>query len=76
MQPKRVLIANAQSLLTGIVQVLLEAEGVFTIFDAFPTDFDALIDEVLDLPDPCIAPIVFVTSPTGAWFAVTGVEQP
>ena len=24
------------------------------------------------LPDPCIAPIVFVTSPTGAWFASTG----
>jgi len=26
----------------------------------------------LELPDPCIAPIVFVTSPTGAWFAVSG----
>jgi hypothetical protein len=25
------------------------------------------------LPHPCIAPIVFVTAPTGAWFAATGL---
>src|SRR6516162_4270865 len=24
------------------------------------------------LPEPCIAPVVFVASPTGAWFAATG----
>jgi hypothetical protein len=24
------------------------------------------------LPSPCFAPIIFVTSPTSAWFAVTG----
>jgi hypothetical protein len=24
------------------------------------------------LPQPCVAPIVFVASPTGAWFAATG----
>lgn len=30
------------------------------------------IEAQLTLPQPCIAPIVFVTSPTGAWFAVTG----
>jgi hypothetical protein len=29
-------------------------------------------DKVLELPSPCLAPIVFVTSPGGAWFAVTG----
>ncbi len=33
---------------------------------------DARIRAQLTLPQPCIAPIVFVTSPTGAWFAVTG----
>jgi hypothetical protein len=33
---------------------------------------DAEIDATVDLPSPCFAPIVFVTSPTGAWFAVTG----
>jgi hypothetical protein len=30
------------------------------------------IEDTVDLPEPCIAPIVFVTSPTGAWFAATG----
>lgn len=33
---------------------------------------DAKIEEMLDLPDPCIAPIVFVTSPGGSWFAASG----
>ena len=33
---------------------------------------NANIEANLDLPDPCIAPIVFVTSPGGAWFASTG----
>ena len=33
---------------------------------------DARIRAMVDLPEPCIAPIVFVTSPTGAWFAATG----
>lgn len=32
----------------------------------------AKIEAQLNLPRPCLAPIVFVTSPTGAWFAVTG----
>lgn len=38
-----------------------------------PTNGDARIEARLDLPNPCIAPIVFVTSPTGSWFATTGV---
>jgi hypothetical protein len=33
---------------------------------------DAKIEANLTLPQPCIAPIVFVTSPGGAWFASTG----
>jgi hypothetical protein len=33
---------------------------------------DAEIDATVDLPSPCFAPIVFVTSAGGAWFAVTG----
>ncbi len=37
-----------------------------------PRNGDARIKEVIDLPNPCLAPIIFVTSPTGAWFAVTG----
>ena len=43
--------------------------------EPFPasTDGDAKIKARIALPDPCVAPIVFVTSPTGAWFAATGV---
>ena len=33
---------------------------------------DAEIEADVTLPDPCIAPIVFVTSPSGSWFAATG----
>jgi len=33
---------------------------------------DSTIDATVTLPDPCIAPIVFVTSPGGSWFAATG----
>jgi hypothetical protein len=36
------------------------------------TTGDAEIDTTVDLPSPCFAPIVFVTSPTGSWFAVSG----
>jgi hypothetical protein len=39
-------------------------------------DGDATIKATVDLPDPCVAPIVFVTSgtgpPPGNWFAATG----
>lgn len=40
-------------------------------FPATPTG-DAHIVETVVLPSPCLAPIIFVTSPTGAWFAITG----
>jgi hypothetical protein len=30
------------------------------------------IDAKVKLPRPCIAPIIFVTAPNGAWFAATG----
>jgi hypothetical protein len=33
---------------------------------------DAEIEADVALPHPCIAPIVFVTSPGGSWFAATG----
>ena len=40
------------------------------------SDGDATIRATVDLPDPCVAPIVFVTSgtgpPPGNWFATTG----
>lgn len=33
---------------------------------------NASVEEQLALPSPCLAPIVFFTSPAGAWFAGTG----
>lgn len=33
---------------------------------------NARIKATVALPQPCIAPIIFVTSPNGAWFAATG----
>jgi hypothetical protein len=41
----------------------------------FPADEagNAHIQDNVSLPVPCIAPILFVTSPTGAWFASTGL---
>jgi hypothetical protein len=40
----------------------------------FPADTEgnAHIKDSVALPSPCIAPIVFVTSPGGSWFAATG----
>ena len=40
----------------------------------FPADTagNAHIEDDIELPSPCIAPILFVTSPGGAWFASTG----
>ncbi len=37
-----------------------------------PENGDAHIRANVNLPDPCVAPIIFVTSPTGSWFASTG----
>ncbi len=40
----------------------------------FPADSagNSKIEAQVSLPQPCIAPIIFVTSPGGAWFAATG----
>jgi hypothetical protein len=36
------------------------------------TTGDADIEAAVELPAPCLAPVLFVTSPGGAWFAATG----
>lgn len=46
--------------------------NVETDLFASTTTGDSMIEDNVELPEPCIAPIVFVTSPTGAWFAATG----
>jgi len=40
----------------------------------FPADAsgNSTIETRVTLPRPCIAPIIFVASPAGAWFAATG----
>lgn len=40
----------------------------------FPADQggNSEIEDTVELPNPCIAPIIFVTSPGGSWFAATG----
>ncbi len=60
----------------------VKSDGTFDniLTEAFPATTgpassgggDAEIETTVTLPQPCIAPIVFVTSPTGAWFAATG----
>ena len=60
----------------------VNADGSFTniLTDAFPATTglasagggDSEIKTSVALPSPCIAPIVFVTSGTGSWFASTG----
>ena len=61
----------------GAVNCLTPASpdtGVTVSTDPVPASAggDASIKQALALPEPCIAPIVFVTAPTGAWFASTG----
>lgn len=47
---------------------------VNTSTDQFPANMagDSRIEAMLNLPYPCVAPIIFVTTPKGAWLAVTG----
>jgi hypothetical protein len=47
---------------------------VNTSTEEFPasTSGDARIVAKVVLPTPCLAPVVFVTNPGGAWFSITG----
>jgi len=56
----------------------IDAAGQATVINVatgtFPAskEGDSTIRATVQLPHPCIAPIIFVTSPGGAWFAATG----
>ena len=72
--------ANPSPTFRGVVSCLSsDATGLPTTVnvstDPVPatTTGDAEIDAKVALPSPCFAPIVFVTSGGGNWFAVTGV---
>ena len=62
------------SCLTASATVLNVPTGDFTATTgpASAGGGNADIEADLDLPNPCIAPIVFVTSSGGSWFAATG----
>lgn len=56
--------------LVSVVNVLTDNGAEVMIGD--PEDGNARFNTEVELPAPCVAPIVFVTSPTGSWFAATG----
>jgi hypothetical protein len=73
--------ANPVASFRAIVSCLASNGSVHNVTtDAFPATTgpasagggNAKIEADLALPQPCIAPIIFVTSPGGAWFATTG----
>ena len=61
-------IVSCQSIVNGVPAVTNVSGG---LFDA-NTAGDAQTETNVDLPTPCLAPIVFVTTPGGSWIAVTG----
>jgi hypothetical protein len=61
-------IVSCQSISGTNATVTNVATGQFPASTRGNADIKARVT----LPRPCIAPIVFVASPTGAWFAVTG----
>jgi len=72
---------NPISAFRGVVNCLTTdspTNGVNLVTDPFPAtpEGDATITARVELPTPCVAPIVFVTNGTvaspGAWFATTG----
>src|SRR5215216_6717755 len=56
----------------GTVQNILSSAFPATTGAATAGGGNARIETDLVLPQPCFAPVVFVTSPGGSWFAVTG----
>jgi hypothetical protein len=56
----------------GTVQNIRTATFPATTGAAKDGGGNAEISADVVLPHPCFAPIIFVTSPTGSWFAVTG----
>ena len=73
--------SNPVASFRGLVSCV-KNDGTFEniLTDSFPATIgpasngggNADIETTVSLPQPCIAPIVFVTSPGGAWFAATG----
>jgi hypothetical protein len=56
----------------GSIQNILTDPFPATLGAATEGGGNAKIETRVALPSPCIAPIIFVTSPSGAWFAASG----
>ncbi|HEY6314236.1 MAG TPA: hypothetical protein VIY52_26040 [Streptosporangiaceae bacterium] len=61
-------IVSCQTITGGMATVTNVTTGQFPASTRGNADIRARVN----LPHPCIAPIVFVASPAGAWFAATG----
>jgi hypothetical protein len=61
-------IVSCQTITGGMATVTNITTRQFHASPAGNADIRARVK----LPEPCIAPVVFVASPTGAWFAATG----
>ena len=61
-------IVSCQTITGGMATVTNVSTGPFPASPAGNADIRARVK----LPEPCIAPVVFVASPGGAWFAATG----
>jgi len=73
--------SNPSAVFRGLVSCLRSDGSVQNILtDPFPATTgpassgggNAKIEAIVALPQPCIAPIIFVTNAGGSWFAVTG----
>ncbi len=64
-------IVSCQTVDGGVTNILTDPFPA-TTGPASAGGGDANIQTFVSLPHPCIAPIIFVTSPTGGWFATTG----
>ena len=73
--------SNPSATFRGLVSCLNDAGAPVNVStDPFPATTgpaasgggNSKIEATLSLPDPCIAPIIFVTSAGGSWFASTG----
>ena len=65
---KAVVSCLSKDATTGAATTMNVSTGLFPADAAGNSEIEAMVV----LPSLCIAPIIFVTSPTGAWFAATG----
>ena len=61
-------VVSCQSISSGAATIA----NVSTATVPATSSGDAELDAQVDLPAPCFAPIVFVTTPGGSWLAISG----